>query len=444
MPSCSLCFSKGTNKTTCPLNVNASNHDCESHYNAKIIQRVLNYEIKPGENDCRNENYNPQISTVQKIPCEDKKITGNEYFINLSPNKKYLKTAYLCGKGSFKKVFLAIDLSNAENSNFVIWSDVLVTQEVSEKLGISLKEIRLRLLNELKVMGKNNHPNVIELKDSWYNKKTFTVTFITEHLIGGDLEYVFSKRIKNNFAFTKIELSKIFKDALQGLKYIHARGLVHRDLKPGNIGIGNDANLKLLDFGLCSKELGLVIASSEESPKLLRQLSVNSTEDKPIPIHTLMGTPEYLAPEIPGAQIVPNGRYNEKIDIYAFGIMALEFITFRYQLRRNVAGFLNFLQKINKLYQNETSSLGEAKQTVSKKAQILKLEYRRFLELSEGLNFNEDDISQILSIYEPYGKLSESFRHLVEDCITHPNERLGAKELLQKYWKHNKILKFGR
>ena len=444
MSNCSLCFSEGTNKTTCPLNPTASNQDCERHYNAKIIQRILNHRFKEGEIDCRDDSYNPPESRVKKTRCEDKKITGNEYFISSSPGNRYLKTTYLCGKGSFKKVFLARDLKHNMDSeqSFFVLSEIEVTKEAAKAIGISFREMGARLINEIKVMEMNDHPNIIEFKGSWHDPEKKTVSIITEHLVGGDLDYVFSKRIANNILFTKIELSKMFKDILQGLWYIHSRGLIHRDLKPANIGIANDGKLKLLDFGLTSKELGHVLAPTPpvpNQPVMLRQLSVNSKEDKPIYVNAFLGTPEYMAPEI------LNENYNEKIDIYAFGIMALEFIIFRKQFPKNAGNFTYLLAGINKLYKDSASKSGAASKGrtgVGGKEQILKAEYRRFLQLSEGYDLNEDDIIRILSIYEPYGNRAESFRRLVEDCIVHPEERLGAGELLKKYWKNGRIFDF--
>jgi serine/threonine protein kinase len=423
MSSCSICYSEGTNNINCPLNPKALNPDCNRHYNAKIIQRVRNHAFKKGATDCRDDSYNPvEIASVEKTRCEDKKITGDEYYIRTSPGYRFLKTNYLCGQGSFKRVFLARDLKQdiKSDNSFVILSELEITKEAARAIGISFGQMSARLINEVKVMTNNDHPNVIKSLGSWYESNTKLLTVITEHLVGGDLEYIFTKRLVDHFRFTKIELSKMFKDILNGLAYIHTRRLIHRDLKPGNIGIADNGNLKLFDFGLTSKELDVKPNLNDDVPSLLRQVSATTNE----PANALGGTPEYMAPEI------LNQIYNEKIDIYAFGIIALEFIAFRNQLSKSP---IQELIKIDNLYTSDAS-----------KSQILKAEYRRFLELSDGLNLDINDSEKIEELYLPYGNSSAQFRNLVEDCIVHPEQRLSAKELLSKYWVYGKILNFGR
>ncbi len=88
------------------------------------------------------------------------------------------------------------------------------------------------------------------------------------------------------------------------LDYMHKRGIVHRDLKPENVMVGDDDQVKLIDFGIAMKE------------DARRLTFVNVT--------SLLGTPDYISPEQ-----VKGARGDQRSDIYAVGIMLYEMLTGR-------------------------------------------------------------------------------------------------------------------
>jgi serine/threonine-protein kinase len=97
---------------------------------------------------------------------------------------------------------------------------------------------------------------------------------------------------------------KITVGICDALDYMHKRGIVHRDLKPENVMVGEDDQIKLIDFGIAMKE----------EARRLTFVSVSS----------LLGTPDYISPEQ-----VKGARGDQRSDIYAVGIMLYEMLTGR-------------------------------------------------------------------------------------------------------------------
>ncbi len=95
---------------------------------------------------------------------------------------------------------------------------------------------------------------------------------------------------------------RIASGILEALAYIHQHGIVHRDLKPDNIMVDEVDNVKLIDFGIASKQGARRITYTGFSPAL--------------------GTPDYIAPEQ-----VQGQRGDQRSDLYAAGVMLYEMVT---------------------------------------------------------------------------------------------------------------------
>lgn len=95
----------------------------------------------------------------------------------------------------------------------------------------------------------------------------------------------------------------ILQDACFALKFAHAKGIVHRDIKPGNILISRKAEIKLADFGIASDE--------------------NEAEEDKTQSGVTLGTPAYMPPE----QFENSSAVDNRADIYALGVMLYEMVT---------------------------------------------------------------------------------------------------------------------
>jgi serine/threonine-protein kinase len=95
----------------------------------------------------------------------------------------------------------------------------------------------------------------------------------------------------------------IFRDACRALKYAHDRGVVHRDIKPGNLLISRKGDVKLVDFGIASMD--------DETQDVLTREGMT------------LGTPSYMAPE----QFGNSRNVDKRADIYSLGVMLYEMTT---------------------------------------------------------------------------------------------------------------------
>ncbi|XP_077219816.1 mitogen-activated protein kinase homolog NTF3 [Tasmannia lanceolata] len=135
-----------------------------------------------------------------------------------------------------------------------------VNKDTNEKVAI--KKINnafdnrvdaLRTLRELKLLRHLRHENVIALKDVMMPvHRTFKDVYLVYELMDTDLHQI----IKSSQALSNDHCQYFLFQLLRGLKYLHSANILHRDLKPGNLLINSNCDLKICDFGLARTSSG--------------------------------------------------------------------------------------------------------------------------------------------------------------------------------------------
>ena len=154
-----------------------------------------------------------------------------------------------------------------------------------------------RFRREARAVAKLSHPNLVVLHD--FGKSLDGRIFIAMELLDGQTLDIYAER-----GLSWRESTRLAIQATRALEAAHAAGLVHRDLKPQNLFMTADGDLKLLDFGVA-----MALADTEATERRQKGFAV-------------FGTPEYMAPEQVAGHTV-----DARCDLYALGCVLYELVT---------------------------------------------------------------------------------------------------------------------
>lgn len=206
----------------------------------------------------------------------------------------------LIAKGGMGRVYEAVE----KGSNRKIALKVLMLDEDRAS------EIMERFQREAQSLGRlESHPNIVTI---YRYGEVEGIHYIAMQLVDGSSLAEYYADLKNRGKYMEIpELLHIVQQVVNALDYAHERGVIHRDIKPGNIMLEADPKTGqkraiLMDFGL------------------VMQLDTQTTAGVPT-LGLAFGTPRYIAPE----QAISSQQANPQSDIYALGVVVFELLTGR-------------------------------------------------------------------------------------------------------------------
>jgi len=150
-----------------------------------------------------------------------------------------------------------------------------------------------RFKNEAQAAGRLTHPNIVGVFD--YGEADETAYIVMEFVEGQSLK----EKLDAKERFPTSETVRILEQVLAGLQFSHDKGVIHRDIKPGNVMMTTDGQVKLADFGIARIESSVMTQAG-----------------------TMLGTPAYMSPEQLMAQTV-----DSRSDIYSTGVMLYQLLT---------------------------------------------------------------------------------------------------------------------
>ena len=273
-----------------------TNNPSQNNTESQNISRKESFQMQKNntEKNRINENENKrifpyftqeEITKINKILQKEKKQIKNSSKIKI----RHYKLGNIIGEGSYGRVYEALDEDRGQLIAVkIIDKNNLNTINNSNNNSQSLSSIE----GEIEILSKLNHKNIVKYYDSSQSKNHLKIFF--EYCECGSI----AKMLSNYKSFNEKIIRKYTKEMLEGLEYLHAHSIIHRDIKGANILVDRNGICKLSDFG---------------GAKIIKEDFEKTS--------TMRGTPNWMAPEVI--------KYNENTrfsDIWSVGCTVIEMI----------------------------------------------------------------------------------------------------------------------
>uniref|UniRef100_A0A6A7FZT9 Calcium/calmodulin-dependent protein kinase type 1-like isoform X1 n=2 Tax=Hirondellea gigas TaxID=1518452 RepID=A0A6A7FZT9_9CRUS len=212
----------------------------------------------------------------EAVPKRASKKEDKESKMSSVQDKYILKD--LLGTGAFSQVRLAEYRDDPSR---------MCAIKIIDKKALKGKEDSLD--NEITVLRRLVHPNIVRLMDTYQTKEQ--VFLVIQLVTGGEL----FDRIVEKGSYTEKDAADLIRQVLEAVDYMHDQGVVHRDLKPENL---------------------LYYSQDEESKIMISDFGLSKIEDSGI-MATACGTPGYVAPEV-----LAQKPYGKAVDVWSIGVIA--------------------------------------------------------------------------------------------------------------------------
>ena len=213
------------------------------------------------------------------------------------------------GEGNFDKVYKVKSKLNKK----------IYAMKTIDLRNLNSEEIRITKRESL-LLTALSHPHIIKYYTNFKIKDILYI--IVENAENGDLCNLIEGHKINLKHIPEEELWSIFLQCMQGLVYIHEKGVIHRDIKPGNILMDNNMNIKIGDFGTAA-----VKKENEKGNEKVQYLNsqYSSILDKE---ELKCGRTRILSEGYTSPEVKYEVEYDQKIDVYSMGVTFYEMCYF--------------------------------------------------------------------------------------------------------------------
>ncbi|CAI6500060.1 AIS_HP2_G0017530.mRNA.1.CDS.1 [Saccharomyces cerevisiae] len=235
------------------------------------------------------------------------------------------------GNGQYGKVKLGRDLDTGR----LVAIKILNRFEKRSGYSLQVKMENPRINQEVEVMKRCHHENVVELYEILNDPESAKVYLVLEYCSRGPVKWCPENQLEIKAVGPPIlsfqQARNIVSDVVSGLEYLHSQGIIHRDIKPSNLLISSNGTVKISDFGVS-------ILTAAESTNI-------QSSHEPILKSKTFGTPAFFAPELCSTETYC--CRSSAIDIWSLGVTlyCLLFGTLPFNANSGLELFDNIINK---------------------------------------------------------------------------------------------------